>query len=177
MNRIIKEAVFRKGSCFWIAALIVSVGLLCFTSSASAAVEDIDWQVVLNQPIADYFQNEFDPNREKELRFDGKITNSTDTAGTMVMFFDWIDPDNPDGIITSKPVSIDVDDGASVAVTFSETVPYCPPLVSLHARVATAPSMDISGTFTHECQVPEPSTALAVGLGLTCVILARRRRR
>jgi hypothetical protein len=161
-------------------ALIVTVALGSFLAAqpASAAVEDINWRVFQNQPVADYFPNEFSLDYPKILEFKGIIENPTGFDGALTMFFDYVDPSAPDGtgITYTPPVTIDVPEFSTVGVTITETIPFCPALVSLHARTAGAELLELVGTFTHECQVPEPSTAVAAGLGLLCLGLTTRRR-
>jgi hypothetical protein len=156
---------------------VLTLAAFASANSASAAVENIDWGIVLNQPIEQYFPNEVHPDYPKQLTFDGTVENPTATDGALVMFFDWVDINDPNIVYTSQPVTIPLGDGDLVAVNVTETIPFCPPQVSLHARSADAPLLELVGTFTHECLVPEPSSVLTAGLGVLGLIAAYRRRR
>jgi MYXO-CTERM domain-containing protein len=160
-------------------ALAVAVALGAFTSinPASAAVEDIDWRIFLNEPIVEFFPNEVHPDYPKLLTFEGTAENPTATDGALVMFFDWVDINDPTITYTSDPVTIPLGDGDLLSLTLSESIPFCPPQVTLHARAVDAQLIEVVGTFTHECQVPEPSTTLTAGLGLLGLGLMTGRRR
>jgi MYXO-CTERM domain-containing protein len=159
------------------AVAAIALATLAFSQPASAAVEQIDWGIVLDQPIEQYFPNEVHPDFPKLLKFEGTVENPTDTDGALVMFFDWVDIDDPSIVYTSDPVTIPLGDGDLLSVNITETIPFCPPQVSLHARTADAPLLELVGTFTHECLVPEPTSALSAALGLIGIGLAAARRR
>jgi hypothetical protein len=163
----------------YLPAIAVAIGLGAFASanSASANVENILWNLAIDQPIEQFFPNEVHPDFPKQLTFEGTIHNPTATDGILTMFFDWVDINDPSTAFTSTPVNIPVGDGGTIAVNMTETIDFCPPMVSLHARIANAPTMTLEGTFTHECMIPEPSSALTAGLGLLGLVAAYRRRR
>jgi hypothetical protein len=147
------------------------------TKSASAATEQINWHVFLNQPIVEYFDNEFNLEYPKLLTFTGGAENASGIPGAITMFFDYADPNDPNQTITTNPVTIDVGEFKTVNFSFSEQIPYCPSLVSLHARTADTELIELFGTFTHDCLVPEPSTALAAVAGVFGLGLVSLRRR
>ena len=157
-----------------------ALGLVAFLSGiqpARATVEDINWSVVQNQPITQYFPNEFDLRHPKQLKFEGTIKNPTDIDGSVVMFFDWFDPRDPDTFFRTDSVTIPVASGEENFVGITETLPFCPPQVSLHARVADTELVEIVGSFSHECLVPEPATAAGGVIGLLALLGTTRRRR
>jgi hypothetical protein len=162
---------FRSGRYVPAFALALALGTLGIAKPASADTEQINWHVFLNQPIVEYFDNEFNLEYPKLLTFTGAAENPSGFSGSVTMFFDYADPNDPNQTITTLPVTIGVPEFKTVNFGFSEQIPYCPSLVSLHARTADTELIEVAGTFTHDCLVPEPSTALAalagvMGLGL-----------
>jgi hypothetical protein len=128
--------------------------------------------------VVDYFENEFSRDYTKLLKFEGTVENSTGLFGALTVFFDYVDVNDPAGVgvVTTPPVTIEVPEFSSKSVTISEEIPFCPAVVSMHARTADTELLELTGTFTHVCQVPEPSAALVAGLGLLSLGLIRPRR-
>ncbi len=156
---------------------VLSVAIVVFslTAPASAAVEPIEMVVAQNQPIDLYFPNEFDLTRKKLLTFEAQLTNSSDINGSLATHFDWFGLDGTEHL--TPVVEFPVAAQSNAAVTHSEWLDFCPQEVSLHFRLADAPAVGVVGKFTHECIVPEPSSILAVGLGMLGLGLVCRRRR
>ena len=83
----------RRVAAVWI--MVVALGTLVSSPSAFAAVEDIKWQLAVNQPMAAYYPNELSVDYQKRLEFNGTMENPTDLNGSVTLFFGYTDPTGP----------------------------------------------------------------------------------
>jgi hypothetical protein len=159
-------------------AAIAAVGLSAgarLSSAESIVVEPIHVLVAQNQPVELFFPNEYDLIHTKKVTFEGTLTNPTEVDGVMAMYFDWIDPLQPGVIFNTQVVEFPVHALSTAPILATDTIPFCPPEVSLHFRLGDAPVMQVDGTFTHEC-VPEPASLLTAAMGAVGLAFAGWRR-
>lgn len=126
-------------------------------------------------PIEIFRPNHFDPFHPKKLKFEGfAALTQPGVTGELMVVFDWLGTAGPE---FSPPILIPVipsPTGGPTPVMAMFEIPFCPQQVSLHIDGQPVP-MEIHGTFTHECLIPEPSSMalLTVG-GLACAAFRRR---
>lgn len=143
-----------------------------------AHVEPISMVLVPNQEVTLTFPNEFDLIHSKLLTLDVVVVGPPGTTTPLQVRFDWLDPSL--GPQFSPPTIFNVVGGAPFDVDLTFLIPFCPAEVSvdfLESNLATWPLL-VTGTFTHECLVPETTTLLPAGVGLLATLgWAWRRRR
>jgi len=111
----------------------------------------------------------------KELQFTGTVNMPVGTFATLLIEFDYMDPNNGWIIVPAPNSIVNLVGGAPIPIDSGiYTVPFCPDVVSLHFKNLGPDPFDIQGIYRHECfAVPEPSTwamallamAALVGLG------------
>jgi hypothetical protein len=153
--------------------LLATTSILAGGDPPVSETVPIDLLLAQNQPIALFYDNVVDPNHPKLLRFEGVATNKGTVDGVLNFFFDWTDLTGLE-VINSQVFQVPVGDSAPFKQEI--IIPFCPPQVSLHLRLANTQLLQINGTFTHTC-IPEASTLTLLGSASIVGLIATRFRR
>jgi hypothetical protein len=149
--------------------------------SPSRNAEDVDDRPDVARLI---FPNVFDLAHEKKLTFTGQIRlgpGHTAPYAVVGMTFDWLNPATGSFDTTDLIALANINPTNPEAPLGGEfTIPFCPAEVSIEFFLLDAlpgTVVQVTGTFTHECLVPEPGeTAALAGVALGGFALWRRRR-
>jgi hypothetical protein len=151
--------------------------LLLFVTPAWADLDPISTiSLVPDEEATMIFVNTIPPCPDyKELQFTGTVNMPIGAVATLLIEFDYMDPNNGWIVVPAPNSIVNLVGGAPIPIDSGiYTIPFCPDVVSLHFKNLGPDSFDIQGIYRHECfAVPEPSTwtlALLAIAGLVRVV-------
>lgn len=176
-------------NAFRFVSVVLVLTSIQLPAQAADEREPIVGVVVPGQPIDLYYPNQLEPPPcVKVLQFTGDATVLPGGPdGLLEIFFDYINDQGVEVFPALGQTLFPIQAGAGpVPVNVGPvTLPYCPPMVSIHIRSLEEPGfgapIELNGVFGHACiTVPEPSTwvlGMCGVLGLIAVATQRRRGR